>query len=436
MDETRERATKVEGHKADTRTEVIAGLTTFFTMAYVVVVNPSILSTEGTGMSFAGVLTATVLVCFVMTLLMGVYAKLPFAVAPGMGINAFFTFTIILGQRVPWQAALGIIFWAGVLFLAVSLTPVRERIAQAIPRHLRTATAAGIGVFLTFIGLKNAGIVAADPATLVRLGTLGWPAMMMILGLAVTVLLMKLKSPFAYLAGIFAVTIVAWAAGLVKAPPSFFSAPDFRSVFLKLDPLAALKLSLLPSIVAVLFTDLFDSISTFIGVSQAAGMLDEHGNPRRLREGLIVDAWATLGAGLAGTSSGTAYIESVAGINTGGRTGLTSVVTALCFLPCLFIAPLAGAVPVYATAAVLVLVGAFMFSSVAAIDFSALEDALPAFLTIILIPLTFSITQGILWGFISHAGLYLLAGRGREVRPVMYALALVSVGLLLVERFT
>jgi AGZA family xanthine/uracil permease-like MFS transporter len=417
------------------RTELVAGVTTFFTMAYIVVVNPSILSTAGTGMRFEGVLTATVLVCFVMTLLMGLYARLPFAVAPGMGLNAFFAFTIILGRGVPWPAALGIVFWAGVLFLLVSLTPVRESVARAIPRHLRAATAAGIGVFLTFIGLKNAGFIAADPVTFVRLGRLDYPALLMLLGLCVTALLLKRKSPFAFLAGILLVTLVAWALGKVPTPRHFFSAPDFGSVFLKLDILGALKLSLLPSVIAVLFTDLFDSISTFIGVSQAAGMLDKDGQPRRLREGLIVDAWATLGAGLAGTSSGTAYVESVAGINTGGRTGLTSVFTALCFLPCLFVAPLAGMVPPYATAAVLVLVGAFMFSGVAGLDFSRLEDALPSFLTVVLIPLTFSITQGILWGFISHAGLYLIAGRGREVGPVMYALALVSAGLLLLERF-
>jgi adenine/guanine/hypoxanthine permease len=424
-----------EEHRPGLRTELIAGVTTFFTMAYIVVVNPSILSTEGTGIPFSGALTATVLVCFTMTLLMGVYARLPFAVAPGMGLNAFFAFTIILGRKVPWPAALGIIFWAGVLFLLVSLTPARAAVARAIPRHLRTATAAGIGVFLTFIGLKNAGVVAADPVTFVRLGRLDYPALLMLLGLAVTVLLLKRKSPFAFLAGIFLVTLVAWAFGKVTPPPGLFSAPDFRSVFLKLDLLGALKLSLLPAIVAVLFTDLFDSISTFIGVSQAAGMLDEEGHPRRLREGLIVDAWATLGAGLAGTSSGTAYIESVAGINVGGRTGLTSVFTAACFLPCLFVAPLASVVPAYATSAVLILVGVFMFSGIPAVDFSNIEDALPAFLTLILIPLTFSITQGILWGFISHAGLYLIAGRAREVGPVMYALALVSVGLLLLERF-
>jgi AGZA family xanthine/uracil permease-like MFS transporter len=425
-----------EAHRTDTRTELIAGVTTFFTMAYIVVVNPSILSTEGTGIPFSGALTATVTVCFVMTLLMGVYARLPFAVAPGMGLNAFFAFTIILGRKVPWPVALGIIFWAGALFLLVSLTPLRAAVARAIPRHLRAATAAGIGVFLTFIGLKNAGVVAADPVTFVRLGRLDYPALLMLLGLAVTVFLLKRKSPFAFLAGIVLVTLVAWARGMTQTPQSPFSAPDFRSVFLKLDVTAALKLSLLPAIVAVLFTDLFDSISTFIGVSQAAGMLDEDGHPRRLREGLIVDAWATLGAGLAGTSSGTAYIESVAGINVGGRTGLTSVFTAACFLPCLFVAPLAAMVPPYATSAVLVLVGVFMFSGISAVDFSRIEDALPVFLTLILIPLTFSITQGILWGFISHAGLYLIAGRAREVGRVMYALALVSVGLLMLERFS
>jgi AGZA family xanthine/uracil permease-like MFS transporter len=415
------------------RTEAIAGITTFFTMAYIVVVNPTILSTPGTGMAFSGVLTATVLVCFVMTLLMGLYAKLPFAVAPGMGINGFFTFTIILTQRVWWQTALGIIFWAGVLFLLISITPVRETIAKAIPSELRIGTAAGIGIFLTFIGLKNAGLITSDPVTFVKLGTLGSQALLAILGLIVTVVLTVRRSAFAYLAGIFVVTLIAWATGHVTAPETFFSAPDFKTVFLKLDIWGALKLSLLPAIIGILFTDLFDSISTFIGVAHAADLLDENGGPRNLRQGLIVDSVATFGAGLAGTSSGTAYIESIAGINSGGRTGLTSVFTALCFLPCFFLAPLAGMVPAYATAPVLVLVGASMFRSVNQIDFRKIEEGLPAFLTIILIPLTFSITQGILWGFISHVGLYLLVGRRREIHPVMFILALIANGLLLLE---
>jgi AGZA family xanthine/uracil permease-like MFS transporter len=419
--------------RPDIRTEAIAGVTTFFTMAYIVVVNPSILANSGTGMAFSGVLTATVLLCFTMTLLMGVYAKLPFAVAPGMGINAFFTFTIILTQKVWWQVALGIVFWAGVLFLIISITPVRETIAKAIPAELRLGTAAGIGIFLTFIGLKNAGLIAADPVTFVKLGTLGVPALLTIAATGISVWLLTRKSAFAFLAGIFFATLIGWALGLVKAPESFLSRPDFHTVFLKLDIVGALKLSLLPAIIAIMFTDLFDSISTFIGVAHAADLLDENGHPRNLKQGLIVDSFATLGAGLAGTSSGTAYVESVAGINMGGRTGLTSVFTALCFLPCFFLAPLAAMVPPYATASVLILVGAAMFRSVGKIKFSKIEEGLPAFLTIILIPLTFSITQGILWGFISHVGLYLIVGRRREIHPMMYALAAVSIGLLLLE---
>src|SRR5712675_2468480 len=221
--------------RPDIRTEAIAGITTFFTMSYVVVVNPSILSTEGTGMSFSGVLTATVLICFVMTLLMGLYAKLPFAVAPGMGINAYFTFTIILTQKVWWQIALGIVFWAGVLFLLISVTPVRESIAKAIPAELRIAAAAGIGIFLTFIGLKNAGFIVADPVTFVKLGALGKPALLTILGLGISVFLMSRKNPVAFLLAIVVVTIIAWALGLVNTPAHVFSWPDFKSVFLKLD---------------------------------------------------------------------------------------------------------------------------------------------------------------------------------------------------------
>jgi adenine/guanine/hypoxanthine permease len=415
------------------RTEAIAGVTTFFTMAYIVVVNPAILSTPGTGIAFSGALTATVLLCFTMTLLMGLYAKLPFAVAPGMGINAFFTFTIILTQGVWWQTALGIVFWAGVLFLLISVTPIRETIAKAIPSELRIGTAAGIGIFLTFIGLKNAGVITGDPVTLVKLGKLDETTVIAIIGMGLMVFLMIRGSSLAYLAGMFVITVLGLVRGYVTPPPQLFSSPDFHTVFLKLDILGALKLSLLPAIIAILFTDLFDSISTFMGVSHSAGLLDEEGNPKNLRQGLIVDSVATFGAGLAGTSSGTAYIESIAGIDVGGRTGLTSVFTALCFLPCFFLAPLAGMVPLYATAPVLVLVGAAMFKSVAQIKFVKIEEGLPAFLTIILIPLTFSITQGILWGFIAHVGLYLVTGRRKEIHPVMYVLALIAIGLLALE---
>jgi AGZA family xanthine/uracil permease-like MFS transporter len=413
--------------------EIIAGITTFLTMSYIVVVNPSILSTPGTGIPFSGALTATVLVCFTMTLLMGVYAKLPYGVAPGMGLNAFFAFTLIINGGIPWPVALGIIFWAGVLFLLISATPLRERIAMAIPYPLRVATAAGIGLLLTFIGLQNAGFVAANPATIVGVGALDHRALLTLAALVVSVSLARRDNPFAYLAGILLVTVIAWSAGYVTAPTSWFSAPDFSSVFFKLDIRGALQLALIPAIVTVMMTDLFDSLSTFIGVAQAAHLVDESGEPKRLRQGLIVDAFATFGAGLFGSSPGTAYVESISGIRTGGRTGLTAIVTACCFLPCLFLAPAASAVPNYATSAVLILVGVSMFQTVTRVEFDRLEIAIPAFATLILIPLTFSITQGILWGFILHAVLHAVAGRGRDVTAAAWGLAAIAVMLLVIE---
>src|SRR5258708_1596664 len=281
-------------------TEAIAGITTFFTMPYIVIVNPSILATPGTGMNFQGVLTATVVICFTMTLLMGLYAKLPFAVAPGMGINAFFTFSIILGRKIPWPTALGMIFWAGVLFLIISATPIREAIARALPGSLRIAAAAGIGLFLTFIGLRNAAIVVADPVTFVKLGPLDYRALLTLAGIAITVWLLDRKSPFAFLAGIFAVTLAAFATGEAKVPEHLLSAPDFSSVFLKLDILGALKLSLLPAMISIMFTDLFDSISTFVGVSHATGLTASKGHALNLRQGLIFESLATLGRGQPG----------------------------------------------------------------------------------------------------------------------------------------
>ena len=424
----------VASHERALYADVIGGVTTFFTMAYIVVVNPSILSASGTGMPFSGALTATVLVAASMTLLMGLYAGLPFAVAPGMGLNAFFAFTIVLQNKVPWQTALGMVFWAGVLFLLISTTPVRERIALAIPVSLRKAAAAGIGLLLTFIGLRNAGLIVGDPATLVRMGTLDHRTAFMLLGIVVAAALMRRHNPLAFLAAIFSVTTLAWIFGFAKPPDNFVSAPDFSSAFLALDVRGALQLALLPTIVAIFFTDLFDSLSTFIGVANAAGLTDADGRPINLRRGLIVDALATLTSGLVGTSPGTAYVESIAGIRMGGRSGRASAVTAVCFLPCFFLAPLVSAVPTYATAAVLVLVGVAMFQSIASIDFQAVEDGLPAFVTVILIPLTLSITQGILWGFLLHALLYAVAGRWRDVNLTLWVLALLSAGLLLLGR--
>ncbi len=414
-------------------TEIVAGMTTFFTMSYIVIVNPTILSTEGTGMPFSGVLTATVLVAALMTLLMGLYARLPFGVAPGMGLNAFFTYTIVLQGGVPWPVALGIVFWAGVLFLLVSATPLRESIAMAIPSSLRMGMAAGIGLLLTFIGLRNAGFIAANPATLVGVGPLDHRTVLTLAALAIIVWLTRRRNPAAFLVSILVVTAIAWAGGWVEAPARWFSPPDFSSVLFQLDVLGALQLALLPAIVTVMMTDLFDSLSTFIGVAHASNLLEADGRPKNLRRGLIVDAVATGAAGLFGSSPGTAYVESVAGIRMGGRTGRTAVVAGLCFLPCLFIAPLAAAVPPYATAAVLIMVGATMFQTIAKIEFERLEVGVPAFATLILIPLTFSITQGILWGFILHVLLHWVAGRGADLSRAVVALAAVSVGLLVLE---
>jgi AGZA family xanthine/uracil permease-like MFS transporter len=414
-------------------TEAVAGVTTFFTMAYILVVNPSILSTQGTGMAFSGVLTATVLLCVSMTLLMGLYARLPYGVAPGMGLNAFFTYTIILANGVPWPVALGAVFWAGVIFLVVSATPLRESVAMAIPEGLRAASAAGIGLLLTFIGLQNGGFVAANPATMVGVGPLDHRAVLTVVGLGVIALLSRRQNPLAFLTSMAVVTAAGWWFGDVRLPERLLSAPDFTSVLFRLDIVGALQLALVPSIVAIAMTDLFDSISSFIGVSQASGLVDERGQPLRLRQGLIVDAIATFGAGLLGTSSGTAYVESIAGIRMGGRTGLTAVFTALCFLPCLFIAPLAAAVPAYATSAVLIVVGASMFQAVTRVHWDRLEEAVPAFVAVVLIPLTFSITQGILWGFVIHAPLHALMGRAREVRPVLWGLAVLAATLLVLE---
>lgn len=413
--------------------DIVAGVTTFLTMSYIVVVNPAILSTPGTNIPFSGALTATVMVCFTMTLLMGLYAKLPFGVAPGMGLNAFFAYTLIINGGIAWPVALGITFWAGVVFLLVSITPLRERIALAIPLPLRSATAGGIGLLLTFIGLQNAGFVAANPATMVGVGPLDHRALLVLASLIVSVWLARRDNPFAYLAGITLATGGAWLGGFVAPPASWFSAPDFSSVFLELDVWSALQLSLVPAMLTVMLTDLFDSLSTFIGVSQAATLTDDQGKPKHLRQGLIVDSFATFGAALFGSSSGTAYVESIAGIRMGGRTGRSAVITALCFLPCLFIAPLAAAIPPYATSAVLILVGVAMFQSVTVVPFDRLEIALPAFATLILIPLTFSITQGILWGFILHAALHVVAGRRRDVTPAAWGLAVVAVALLVIE---
>ncbi|MCI5071469.1 NCS2 family permease [bacterium] len=414
--------------------DILGGLTTFLTMAYIVVVNPSVIAQPGTGMSFAGVMTATVLLAFTMTLLMGLYAKLPFAVAPGLGVNAFFTYTIVLGKGVAWPIALGAVFWAGVLFLLCSVFNIREKIVMAIPQNIREALAVGLGLFLAFIGLKNMGVVAPDPDTFVKLGEINLEVILALLAMILTAFLLMRGWNSAYLLTIVISTIVAKLLGQVEWPEQFFSMPDFKSVFMAFEPWQALKLSLLPTIISIFFTDMFDSLSTFVGVAKATDMENSEGEPKNLKQGLIVDALATLFAGVFGTSSGTAYMESAVGIKAGGKTGLSAIVTALCFLPCFFIAPMVAIIPGYVSGAILVLVGMAMFQSVKDMNFARYEEAIPNFMVILLIPLTFSITHGILWGFISHTILFVLAGRQKEVSLTMYILAMISMALIVMEQ--
>lgn len=412
--------------------DVVGGLTTFFTMAYIIAVNPSILATNGTGLPFNGVLTASVALCFLMTLLMGLYAKIPFGVAPGMSLNAFFTYSIILGHQVPWPVALGMIFWSGIVFLAISMTPLRESIAMAMPASVRSGAATGIGLFLCFLGLKGMGLVQADPVTFVRAAPLTPQVILSIVGLFVGGALLLYRNPFAYLATIGGLTFLGLIFGFVKSPDTLLAMPDF-SLALKLDPIGALDPKYLGTILAVAFADLFDSVSTFVGVSDATDLMTEEEKPVKFRRGLIVDAIATFSASLLGTSPGTAYIESAAGIQAGARTGKAAVITAICFLPCFFLAPIVGIIPSLATAPILVLVGMSMFQMKGKINFSRIEDVLPGFLTMVLIPLTFSITQGILWGMVSHVVFYVIAGRRKEIPNLIFLLSFVCLVLIWLE---
>lgn len=419
------------GPRPPISTEIVAGVTTFLTMSYIIVVNPAILSSAG--LPFSGVLTATVVLAATMTIAMGLYADLPYAIAPGMGLNAYFTYHVVLGKKVPPMVALGLVTWAGIAFLLVSATPLRAAIGRAVPRHLRLGAATGIGLFLATIGLRQGGLLEAAPEILVRAAPLGRGAIVFGVGLVVSLVLLLRRSALALLGGIVAATLAAAALGLVQRPDALVSVPDF-SLFGKLDLVGALKLAYLPIFLAIALTDLFDSLSTFIGVAESAGLTDAAGEPRNLGRALVVDAVATFTAGIAGTSAGTAYIESAAGIRAGGRSGRTAVVAGLCFLPFLFLGPLAKLVPVQATAPTLVLIGAFMFRGAAGLAVDALEESVPAFATMLLIPLTSSISTGVLWGLVLHVVAFVAARRRSELPVAAWLLFAVAAFALALEQ--
>lgn len=420
-----------------TRTEILAGVSTFLATMYIIVVNPAILSQAG--LPFSGVLTATVLLAVGCSLMMGLYARNPMVVAPGMGLNAFFTFTAVKGMGIRPEVALGAVFWAGILFLILSVFNVRSTIVKIIPQPLRYAVSAGIGLFITLIGFENARFIVANPATLISVASLKDPIILaFIFGLLLTAVLVVRDFPGAIIIGIIVTTLIAWPIGRWWGDASainfgqktlvnfqgILAAPDF-SLIGKLDLINSLQWSLWPVIFAFVFTDLFDSLSTFVGVAEAANLYDEDGSPRHLNRSLTVDAVATTLAGLLGTSPGTAYIESAVGIAQGGRTGLTAIVAGALFLPFLFLSPLLSIIPAIATAPALVLVGAFMMKPVTRINWGQLDDALPAFLALVLIPFSYSITQGIIWGFLTWTVVKLAVGKSREV----------PTGLLIVDLF-
>lgn len=425
------RSFQLKENETTIRTEVIAGLTTFTAMAYILVVNPAILSE--TGMDVGALITATAIAACVGTALLALLTNYPLAMAPGMGLNAFFTYTICIGMGIPWQAALAMVFYNGLLFLLLSFTGFRRKIADAIPNHLKTGITCGIGLFIAFIGLKNAGIVVSNPATLVSLGDLSAPVPLLVLfGIFLTIVLIVKRIPGAILLSIMVLTTIGFfipgddGRSLTQLPDGAFSLPkDASELFFALDfmyPIVNFAL-VWPVILALLFVDLFDTLGTLIGVSKRAGLLDEEGRLPKMPQALGADAAATMIGACVGTSTTTTYIESAAGVEEGGRTGLTAMVVALCFLASVFVTPLIMAVPFVVTAPALVVVGIFMMQGIRDIDLSDFTIAAPFVITMLVMPLTFSISEGIALGIIVYVAMMTGLGRIKEVSPIATVLA-------------
>lgn len=417
---------KLSEHGSNLRTELIAGVTTFLAMAYIIFVNPEILSASG--MDRNSVFVATCLVSAIGSLIMGLYANYPITVAPGMGLNAYFSYTVVGTLGYSWQVALGAVFISGLLFLIISVLPVREWIVNSIPRSQKMAISAGIGFLLGIVALESAGVIVAHPVTLVTVGDLTKPTTMLAgFGFLVIVALDYRRVPGAIIIGILLVTGLGMVFGFTQ-PSGFFAPPPSLAPTLgKLDIAGALELGLVTIVFTFLLLDLFDSTGTLIGVAQRAGFLDADGRFPRLRETLIADSASTMVGALLGTSTTTAYIESAAGIRAGGRTGLTAVVVAVLFLLAMFFAPLAGSVPGYATAPGVLFVACIMSRGFAEVNWDDVTDSAPAVITAISMPLTFSISTGIGLGFIAYAAIKVLSGRFREATPAVIFLALIFV---------
>src|SRR5579863_1387746 len=423
---------QLEAHGTTVRTELLAGLTTFLTMAYIVVVNPVILGAAG--VPVAAVAVATCLAAGFGCILMGLMSNYPLAMAPGMGLNAYFTYTVVKGMGLPWQTALGCVFVSGLAFLVLTVAGVRQLIISAIPRSLFAAVAGGVGLFIAFIGLADAGIIVARPGTMVGLGSLTAPtAALALLGMLVIAGLQARGVKGAMLLGILLTAAIAWVFGLAHFAPGAYSLGDLSSTAFKLDVRSALNLksglglSLIEIIFVFLFVDLFDNIGTLVAVTKRAGLIAPDGSIPRLNRILVADSTAMLVGAVAGTSPVTSYIESAAGVAVGGRTGLTAVVVGFLFLCTLFFAPLVQAIPTAATAPALVLVGAMMMGALAEIDWADPAAAIPAFLTVIMVPLTYSIANGLAFGITSHAVLKLVKGQAHPRDWLVYVLAALCV---------
>jgi AGZA family xanthine/uracil permease-like MFS transporter len=404
--------------------ELIAGLTTFLAMAYITVVNPDILS--DTGMDFGAVFVATCIAAAVGTLMMGVIANYPVAMAPGMGQNAFFAYTVVLGMGHTWQQALGAVAMGGFLFILLSLFPVREWLINAIPRSLKLGISAGIGFFLAIIAFGNGGIVIGDPATLVTFGSfIAPPALLTMAGFILIAALTARDVMGAVVIGMMVVTVIGWVLGIADFRGVVSMPPSMAPVFMQLEIGNLLDISMITVILTILLVDIFDTAGTLVGVASQAGMLDAEGKLPRLRQALLADSTATMLGGFIGTSSTTSYIESAAGVQTGGRTGLTSVVTGILFLLCLFFAPLAQSIPGYATGAALLFVACLMARSLQHLQWDDITELAPAILTALAMPFGYSISDGIGVGFISYAGIKLVAGKGRECPTTVYVIALI-----------
>jgi adenine/guanine/hypoxanthine permease len=407
------------------RTEFLAGVTTFMTMAYIIFVNPSIL--QNAGMDFDALVYATIAAVVVATLTMAFLANYPFALAPGMGLNAYFTFTVVIGMGIEWQTALGAVFISGLLFLLLTVTGIREMIINAVPSSLKWAIAGGIGLFIALIGAENAGIVVEDPATLVTLGDLTAAGpLLALLGTLLIGILMARRVHGAILYGILIATALAIPFGVTDAPEAVVEAPRFGAwapIFAELDLRGALEIGLLQIVLIFLFVDLFDTTGTLIGVSTQGGFLDEQGRLPRANRALVTDAGGTMVGSLFGTSTVTTYIESAAGVAAGGKTGLTGVFVSAGFLLSLIFLPIIRIVPPEATAPALIIVGVLMLGSIVRISWDDISEAVPAFVTMVAMPFTFSIANGIALGFISYPIIKAISGRAREVHWLMYVLA-------------